>query len=163
MNITTSRVRRLLEESNMIEGITRSITDEDVEIAIQFLKREVITSGDVCSFVGYFQPDAKLRNAVGLDVWVGDHFPPRGGPEINDMLDVLLSRLYIRDADGKFPSPHDIHCQYERLHPFTDCNGRSGRIIWAWQLLHYTGDLPEVDFLHWWYYQSLSANHKRNN
>jgi Fic family protein len=52
-------------------------------------------------------------------------------------------------------SPFAAHVRYEHLHPFTDGNGRSGRAIWAWQMLYQgRGEIP-LGFLHHFYYQSI--------
>ena len=63
------------------------------------------------------------------------------------------SRLIDNDA-----TPYDIHRRYETLHPFMDGNGRSGRILWAWQMIHH--DIRpglSLGFLHAFYYQTLDA------
>ena len=55
-------------------------------------------------------------------------------------------------------TPFGIHLRYETLHPFMDGNGRSGRILWAWQMLHH--DIApgiRLGFLHAFYYQTLAA------
>ena len=52
--------------------------------------------------------------------------------------------------------PWVFHVQYERLHPFTDGNGRSGRALWAWQMMRRREGLA-LGFLHRFYYQTLVA------
>lgn len=51
--------------------------------------------------------------------------------------------------------PYEAHRLYERIHPFVDLNGRTGRAIWLHQMLG-KQDVP-LGFLHTWYYQSLDA------
>ncbi len=51
-------------------------------------------------------------------------------------------------------SPFEAHKLYERIHPFVDLNGRTGRAIWLHQMIK-KQDVP-LGFLHIWYYQSLS-------
>ena len=51
------------------------------------------------------------------------------------------------------------HVEYETLHPFTDCNGRSGRMIWLWQMLKQDRLVAGLSFLHSWYYSSLENSH----
>jgi hypothetical protein len=93
-----------------------------------------------------------LRRAVGQDVRVGNHRPPRGGPSIEGHLEDLLSAV-----NGGRVSPYEAHRRYETLHPFLDGNGRSGRALWAWQMLRDGLDPFALPFLHRWYYQSLDA------
>ena len=86
---------------------------------------------------------------VGMDVAVGSYIPPRGGPHVLKKLENLLFSVHHRTI-----SAYKIHLEYESLHPFTDGNGRSGRMLWAWQL----GDTAvSLGFLHLFYYQTLSA------
>ncbi len=61
--------------------------------------------------------------------------------------------------------PYISHVAYENLHPFTDGNGRSGRALWLWQMMH--GTMRQVNmardlgFLHTFYYQTLNASDGR--
>ena len=51
-------------------------------------------------------------------------------------------------------APYEAHKWFEALHPFTDGNGRTGRIYWLWQMQK-MGLSTELGFLHTYYYQSL--------
>jgi hypothetical protein len=132
-----------LRESNKIEGILRYPSDEEIEAAERFMALEKVTVDDLQKFVSVCEPSARLRDCLGLNVRVGNHYPPKGGPDIRRELECILMQPEV---------PFVTHVAYERLHPFTDCNGRSGRMLWAWQ----TRDLS-LGFLHRYYYQSLSG------
>lgn len=133
-------------ESNKIEGI-EGVSTEELYAYKTFLNLSHITIQDLEDFVTVCQPNAVLRNIHGLNVRVGNYTPPYGGTEIQHYLELLLSRLYV-------DSPYDIHCEYETLHPFTDCNGRSGRVLWLWAMKT-RGLNPSLGFLHTFYYQTL--------
>jgi hypothetical protein len=138
---------KFVEESNRIEGISE-VRETDLTVHEEFLERAVVTVPVLEELVGVLQPGAVLRARRGLDVRVGDHLPPPGGPWVAGALESLLQTLET--------SPYAIHVQYETLHPFTDANGRSGRALWAWQMLRLGHDLRH-GFLHQFYYQALEA------
>ena len=135
-------------ESNRIEGISGA-TQVDIDAHGRFLALERITVADLESLVEAVQPDARLRIEPAMDVRVGSHIAPPGGPDIRGSLE----RLLFVACSGDPESPHKTHRLYETLHPFTDGNGRSGRALWLWQM----GGINNVPlgFLHHFYYQTL--------
>jgi len=137
-------------ESNRIEGIRREPTGPEIIEHRRFLALPRVSIEDLQRFVSIYQPHAVLRDRVGLDVRVGSHLPPPGNPLIAFHLATIIDSA----NDGK-RSAFDVHCDYETLHPFTDGNGRSGRVLWAWQMQR-QGGFP-LGFLHHFYYQSLQA------
>ena len=137
---------KFIEESNRIEGILRPPTDREIAAHENFLALDEITIPDLERFVSYVQPGAELRSKRGMDVRVGNHYPPPGGPNV-------VERLYRQLVQLNDFSAYDIHIAYEMLHPFTDGNGRSGRALWLWMM---GGDAP-LGFLHHFYYQTLEA------
>lgn len=140
-----------VRESNRIEGIERDPSKKEIVAHSEFLRHDGITITDLQRFVDLVQPGALLRAGAGMDVSVGQHIPPLGGPQIVDELNAILSDIYKRA-----PSPYGIHTRYETLHPFMDGNGRSGRILWLWMM----GGMERVPlgFLHTFYYQTLGAS-----
>ena len=155
---------RFMGESNRIEGIYK-VTRKELTLFEAFLGLPEITIADLCNFVLICAgPRAVLRQTSGQDVYVGDHTPPPGGPDIPYALQTILDK--VNNAEGNYSEglrdPYVIHHAYESLHPFMDGNGRSGRALWAWQMLN-APHKPDIEaalglgFLHRFYYQALSA------
>lgn len=140
----------MVRETNRIEGILRPPTPEEIEEHRRFVNLEELTLTEFVRFVGVYQPDARIRDTVGLNVYVGDHVPPPGGLHIPQLLQDLVDRCNA----GKV-SPWAAHVEYETLHPFTDGNGRSGRALW-YNLMR-ANRMVGLGFLHAFYYQTLSS------
>lgn len=137
-------LHKFLIESNLIERI-KGYTQQELEEAERFLALEKLSVSAIEKFVSVIQPNAVLRDKPGLNVIVGNYHPPRGNPRIKLIFSALLEQI----NDGEIGA-FQAHVAYENLHPFTDGNGRSGRMIWLWQ----TKKAP-LGFLHTFYYQAL--------
>lgn len=139
-------LRAFVAESNRIERIP-IVRAREVEAHEAFLA-EPPTVETLKRLVKILQPDAVLRRHAGLNVRVGPHVAPPGGPAIEEQLRALLAVIRAGARD-----PCLTHTEYETLHPFTDGNGRSGRALWLYQMGG-TERIP-LGFLHHWYYQTL--------
>ncbi|TAK97735.1 MAG: hypothetical protein EPO08_20865 [Rhodospirillaceae bacterium] len=145
-----------IRESNRIEGIVREPSVAEIAEHIRFMALDMITIEDLQQFVSVYQPGARLRDTPGMNVRVGNHVPPKGGTDIPRKLRCILSEVSSEARIVEF-HPFHIHQLYETLHPFTDGNGRSGRMLWAWQMNQwYREESLALGFLHRWYYDSLS-------
>lgn len=146
----SDQLREFVIESNRIEGIRRDPTDYELLAHAAFLPLQKVTVADMESFVREVAA-RPLRDVAGRNVRIGNHLPPPGGPLIRESLAAILN-----DANHD-ASPWEVHRDYELLHPFMDGNGRSGRVLWAWQMRRQGLDPFALPFLHRWYYQSLDA------
>ncbi len=140
--MSNQEILQFIHESNAIEGIYREPFQLEIDEFIRFMALDVITINELVKFVSIYQPNAKLRDIYGLNVRIGSYYPPFGGPELRESLKNLLEQ----DLDA-----YHLHVAYEKLHPFTDGNGRSGRMLWAWKMKSF-----ERGFLINFYYQTLS-------
>jgi uncharacterized protein (DUF433 family) len=135
-------------ESNRIEGIDRVPTAEELVEHDRVMELAHLTIRDLEKFVTVYQQNAKLRVNPGMDVRVGSYVPPKGGEHIREMLGALLD-----DINGERIDAWNAHMQYESIHAFTDGNGRSGRVIYHWQMR--STRMADLGFLHAFYYQTL--------
>ena len=127
-----------VHESNRIEGIN-GVHPDHLQAHEELLALDKLTVKNVERFVFLVQPNAILRRRVGLNVRVGAHIAPPGGPEIEPALEGILGSCnYVKALGDEFPevsailAARESHKEYENLHPFSDGNGRSGRAIWLW-------------------------------
>lgn len=140
-----------LTESLLIENILRPPMRSEIEATEKFLALPKLSLDKVKDLAKVYEPKAVLRDAKGMNVQVSNHVAPRGGPAIARGLKMIIERA------NKGENPYEIHVDFETLHPFIDGNGRTGRAIWAWQMIKKQGEYGALHnlFLREWYYQSL--------
>ena len=149
--VSDTQLLKFVTESNRIEGLKHEPYKREIEATKRFLMLATPCLDELVRYVRYVA-EASIRNREGMNVRVGSHVAPPGGPDIP----IELDKLIIQAAANEF-TPFVIHRRYETLHPFLDGNGRSGRVLWAWQMIHHN-IRPKLNlgFLHAWYYQSLA-------
>ncbi len=142
-----------VEESNAIESIFDSVSHDLALFKTHLLLAvPVLNHEDLCRFNDAGRP----REYEGLNVWIGQHIPPPGGPLVLKELNSILTKANAGS------NVYQIHQEFEALHPFTDGNGRTGRALWLWQMVNQQGYDISLGFLHKWYYQSLDNSERTN-
>ena len=151
----TQHLRGFIVESNRIEGIRKLPVTREIEATAQFLKLDQISIVDLTNIVKVYQPDAVLRDKDTLNVRVGNYIAPKGGLSLVSKLSNLLDKVNCLRGNYTAIPPWQAHVDYEVIHPYSDGNGRSGRILWAWCMLARDENPFDLPFLHKFYYQTL--------
>ena len=146
-HIDPATLRSFVEESNYIEGYTHKVKADELRAHRQVLC-DGCTHVTLSKFVSLVAPGHALRSREGMNVRVGSHVAPRGGPQVVQSLKDILLHTWAGD-------PFDVHRRYLNLHPFSDGNGRSARVVWLYMMLK-LGRPVNRGFMHEWYYQSLA-------
>jgi hypothetical protein len=142
-------------ESNAIEGILRKPTKLELSASEFFLGQPTLFATKLGDLQNVFAPNKPIREFVGMDVYVGDYTPPLGGSNIVPKLNTILRR-----AQDPKESPWKVHVVFELLHPYLDGNGRTGCMLWAWQMNFQCRRPFSMSFLQRFYYQTLEAKGK---
>lgn len=102
--------------SSAMETVTESLTDSIVIAVAKDINRNISEIG------GYRKSQVLIRGA--------EHVPPAAN-QINQMMHTLLHDYALDVADGVDPYLREatFHVRFERIHPFEDGNGRTGRIL----------------------------------
>lgn len=131
-----------LRESNAIEGVFDEESFQQAVIAWEWLKDQpaltpsvVLKAHKILMLNQPLRPDERgyFRK---IPVWVGGR----------EGIDHRLIREYIEgwcEATMKFAhwiTPIDLHVVYEKIHPFVDGNGRTGRMFLNWTRLKITNE-----------------------
>lgn len=143
-----------IRESNLIEGVDNpKEIDQSLE-AWNYLKGApeldtatiLTTHGLVMRNLLGYRERGNLRE---VQVWVGN----RKCPHPLAVPDLL--RFWLEDmANYKLLNPKNQHVRFEKIHPFVDGNGRSGRMFMWWHEMMLGQILTYIPFSRRWSYYS---------
>jgi Fic family protein len=139
-------------ESNKIEGENR-INPGDKE-AFEYAIRSISCLQDILN-IHYLLGEYLKKDWVGklrtVYVRIGQYNPP-SPIEVPKLMEEYCNSLYIMNS-------WEAHNEFEKIHPFQDLNGRTGRLIWFSKAIK-EGYRQSFPFLQAFYYQTLSRYEK---
>ena len=135
-------ILEFLKESNAIEGVHGAVSLRQARLAWEYLVKQKELTKDVVlethgilmknqdlkpEYKGKFRDcEVRIGGRYGLHFW---EIPEA----INKWLGDVATSIEIPGIDGKHIRLD--HIEYERIHPFADGNGRTGRMFMNWQRL----------------------------
>lgn len=143
---------KFMLESNKIEGEDR-INPNDI-LAVETILKSELNKGTVLSvheLLGEYLNKDWVGKWRTCEVRVGSYFPPIA-KNVPALMKKYFKELPMMDA-------WTAHTEFEKIHPFQDLNGRTGRLIWLKKAIDEGYDFF-IPFLQTYYYQTLSREQR---
>lgn len=133
-------ILEFLKESNAIEQVygEQALTDAREAWDYAYENRKTLTVNDVLEihFLLLQNLDPEIAGKWrDCDVYIGGHRKKFFHESVFiEGVTKTLEQMALKEKDDAFTRL--VHVEFERLHPFTDGNGRTGRILYAMHRLN---------------------------
>ena len=142
--------REFYEAVNLKYALSYLLQHIEEPLSQDFIKQVgILINENIHEIDGYRRGQVFIRGA--------SHIPPAPGMVPSLMMQLLYDREHTQYA-SPFEKAARTHIEFERIHPFPDGNGRTGRVILNYEMLR--EDLPPVVIPVEWrteYFSMLSA------
>ncbi len=122
-----AKPRELYEAINHKYALDYLLKNIDEPLTQDLIKQlGVIINKNISEVDGYRKVSVMIRGA--------EHIPPRTA-EVPQAMMYFVYNYDHTQYDSLYEKMADMHLQYERIHPFADGNGRTGRLLLNYELL----------------------------
>lgn len=130
-----AKPRELYEAINHKYALDYVFNNIEEPLSQEMIKQlGILINKNIAEIDGYRRGNVIIRGA--------EHIPPRP-EEVPQAMMYFVYNVTHTNYESIFDKLADMHIQYERIHPFSDGNGRTGRLLLNYELLR-EGHMPIV-------------------
>jgi Fic family protein len=136
MSVTTAELADLVAASNAIERIDaiagEPAYDDHLAAAALALDGECDPRTLHAVLTRRLSPAHEVGALRRIAISIGGERPPEPGPHIAIHFGRLMEQLVAGPRDNEDPeaAAARLHHEFQAVHPFSDANGRTGRLLW---------------------------------